>query len=100
MPRPRKNKEVEENKIDEIINKMKDIYPSQSELIDKIVDNVQKSNNKNNNYIVTDKKDNYYLDDFNGVWNENFELVGAYENNKIYLYGEIKKITNRILQKK
>lgn len=82
MPRPKKNKEI--------------ILQDDNEIINKIVNNVQKVNN---NYIVTDKKDNYYLDDFNGVWNANFELIGAYKNNKIYLYDEIKKIIKGILQK-
>lgn len=93
MPRPKKIKdENSKNTIEEIITKMKNNFPQQEGLIDEILENV----NKNNYYIITDKKDNYYLDDFNGVWNEKLELVGAYENNKIHLYQDIKKITDKI----
>ena len=106
MPRPKKIKEDNNidndndngNKVEEIITKMKNIFPLQEELIDQILVNV--NTKRNNYYIITDKKDNFYLDDFNGVWSSNFELIGAYENNKIYLYDDIKKITSRILQKK
>jgi len=107
MPRPKKIKNeliegtdnTNNNTIDDIINKMKNIYPEQTELIDQIVVNVKK-NNKISGYIVVDKKDNYYMDDFNGVWNEKLELIGAYDNDKIYLYDNIKKIANKILHKK
>ena len=59
MPRPKKTQ------IDEIINKMKDIYPEQTQLIDTIVNNVNPDISKKkvyNNYLVADKdsKKNYY----------------------------------------
>ncbi len=99
MPRPKKTQ------IDEIINKMKDIYPEQTQLIDTIVNNVNPDISKKkvyNNYLVADKdsKSNYYLDDFNGVWNDKLEIIGAHENGKVYLYNDIKNTINKILNKK
>lgn len=102
MPRPKKN---QNNQIDEIVNKMKDIYPEQTQIIDTIVNNVNPDSNKKkiyNNYLVADKdiKNNYYLDDFNGVWNDKLEIIGAHENGKVYLYNDITKTINKILNKK
>ncbi len=99
MPRPKKNQ------IDEIINKMKDIYPEQTQLINTIVNNVNPEVTKKktyNNYFVVDKdiKNNYYLDDNNGVWNDKLQIIGAHENGKVFLYDDIKKTINKILNKK
>ncbi len=38
-----------------------------------------------NSLIITNKKNNYYIDDFNGVWNDKFELIGAHQNDNRYL---------------
>ena len=99
MPRPKKNQ------IDDIINKMKDIYPDKTHLIDTIVNNVSSEVTKKktyNNYFVVDKdiKNNYFLDDNNGVWNDKLQIIGAHENGKVYLYNDIKKTINKILNKK
>ncbi len=103
MPRPKKNTNdnSNESKIDELINKMKSIYPEQKELIDKIIVDVNKSK-KNNNVsatIIADKIGEYYYDDFGGIWNSNFEWIGSY-NNKNYFFNNIKKIKEKILNKK
>jgi hypothetical protein len=100
MPRPKKIKiDVSENneKVEELIDKIKSIYPKQAELIDQIIDNVNKDSKQKNilPIIVTDKIGNYYYDDYGGIWNNNFEWIGSY-NDKNYFFSDIKKIKNKI----
>lgn len=49
--------------------------------------------------FIADKVGDYYLDENKCVWNDKAELVGCHENNKIYLYTEVKKKINNIKQK-
>jgi len=106
MPRPKKIKilesEIPEN-INELINKVKDLHPEKKEEIENIQNNIntdKKQNKKEQKLIVVDKVDNYYFDDFNGVWDNNLNLVGAYSDKKIYLYNDTKKSLKKILEKK
>lgn len=41
--------------------------------------------------MITNKINDYYLDDFGGVWNSKLNWVGSYVNNTIYLLVDIKK---------
>jgi hypothetical protein len=96
MGRPRKIKESDNN-IDDLINKMKDSHPEHSELVDKIVDTVNK---KVDSDIITSKVGDYYIDDNNNIWNSELNLIGIQDINKMHFYVDIKKITNKILNSK
>jgi hypothetical protein len=100
MPRPKKNISENNNQMDELINKMKSMYPEQKELIDKIVIDAHKTkkNNKVSATIIADKIDDYYYDDYGGIWNNNFEWIGSY-NNKSHFFNNIKKIKEKISNK-
>ena len=103
MPRPKKIKiDISENseKVDDLINKIKSIYPNQAQLIDKIVDNANNDTKQKKilPIIVADKVGEYYYDDYGGVWNNNFEWIGSY-NNKSYFFRDLKKIKEKILSK-
>ena len=101
MPRPKKIKiNVSENdeKVEELITKMKEIYPNQAQLIDQIIDTANKTKTKSNTsaIIIADKKGEYYYDDNGCIWNNNFEWVGSYENNKDFYFKDIKKTIKKI----
>lgn len=103
MPRPKKNinENTDNNQIDEIINKMKSMYPEQKELIDKIVvdANKIKKNSPASATIIADKIGDYYYDDHGGIWNNNFEWIGSH-NNTSHFFNDIKKIKEKISNKK
>jgi hypothetical protein len=102
MPRPKKNisENTDNKQLDELINKMKTMYPEQKELIDKIV--VDSSKTQKNTFksatIITDKIGEYYYDDYGGIWNSNFEWIGSHHN-KSYFFNDIKKIKEKICKK-
>ncbi len=96
MGRPRKNKEPDNN-IDDLVNKMKTSHPEHSDLVDNIVDAVNK---KVDSCIITSKVGDYYIDDNNNIWNSELNLIGVQDNNKMHFYVDIKKITNKILNSK
>ncbi len=103
MPRPKKIKidiSDKSEKVDELINKMKSIYPNQAELIDKIIDNANNEIKHNNisAIIVTDKIGDNYYDDYGGIWNKNFEWIGSFDNNE-HFFKDIKKIKEKISSK-
>lgn len=94
MPRPKKNNN------NELIDKIKSIYPKERESIDNIIDiNKIKNNTKITPTIITDKIGEYYYDSYGGIWNNNVELIGSYDD-KNYFYNDIKKIRDKILNKK
>ena len=110
MPRPKKIKiletEIPDN-MGEILNKMKSLHPDKSEDIDQIKENNNikdkeaKNTKKEYKFIVVDKVDNFYFDDFSGVWDNNLNLVGAYDNNKkVYLYKDIQEKLKKLLESK
>ena len=54
---------------------------------------------KDNPYFITNKIDNYYVDDNNFVWNNKFQIIGIYFNSKIQLFSELQKLNKNILDK-
>jgi hypothetical protein len=105
--------EIPEN-INELINKVKDLHPDKKEEIENLqktinnddtnkndISNIsKKSYKKEQKFIVVDKVDNYYFDDFNGVWHD-LNLIGAYDKDKkVYLYEDTKNSLRKILEKK
>jgi len=80
---------IDSIKIESIDNQIKTASPEIKEEL-----KVKKSNG-----FIADKVGDYFLDDNKCIWNEKAELVGCHENNKIYLYTEVKKKINIIKQK-